>query len=80
MGTPTIYPRRMPKPSFTPDDNQKRLLAALRRAHKRAGDAEAEYKRILAECAAADIPVLKLAEEVGAQRKTIYRHLGRSMT
>ncbi len=80
MGTPTIYPRRMPKTPFAPDDNQKRLLAALKRAHKKAVDSEAEYKQVLAECAAAEIPVAKLAEEVGAQRKTIYRHLGRSMT
>ncbi len=80
MGTPTHYPRQVAKPPFTPDDNQKKLLAALKRAHKKISDADAEYKRILAECAEAKIPVAHLADTVGTERKSIYRHLGRSMT
>jgi hypothetical protein len=80
VDTQTRYPRRVPRPPWTPDDDQKKLLAALKRAHAKMGDAEAEYKRLLAECAAADIPVARLADTVEVERKTIYRHLGRSMT
>lgn len=80
VGTPTRYPRRMAKPAFTPDDNQKRLLATVKRTAKKKEAAEAEYKQALADCAQADIPILRLSEELGVERKTIYRHLGRSMT
>lgn len=80
MGTPTKYPGRMSRAAFTPNDDQRNLLAALRLVHRKAAEAEAEYKRLLAECAEADIPIAKLAQELGIQRKTVYRHLGRSMT
>lgn len=80
MGTPTPYPQRVAKPSFAPDDVQAELLAALKRAFIEKGAAESKYKKLLAHCAEADIPVAKLASELQVQRKTIYRHLGRSMT
>lgn len=79
MGTPTQYPQRMRAP-FTPSDDQRKKLAALKWAHHKAAEAEAEYKALLAECAEADIPIARLAQELGIQRKTVYRHLGRSMT
>jgi transcriptional regulator of acetoin/glycerol metabolism len=43
---------------------------------------ETEYKRKLAALAAPDghdVPVAHLAERLGVERKTVYRHLGRSM-
>ncbi len=80
MGTPTQYPQRMAKPTFTPDAAQAELLMALRMAYRKKTDAEADYKRLLADCAEADIPIAKLAAELQVQRKTVYRHLGRSMT
>lgn len=80
MGTRSTYPQRVPKPSFTPDEQQAKMLAALKRAHAKVAAADAEYKRLLAECADAGIPILTLAKTVGAERKTVYRHLGRSMT
>jgi transcriptional regulator of acetoin/glycerol metabolism len=70
----------MAKAPFTPDDHQKKLLAAVKRAAKKKEAADAEYKEALAQCAQANIPVLRLSEELGVERKTIYRHLGRSMT
>lgn len=80
VGTPTQYPRRVSKAPFAPDDRQAKLLSALRRVHQQKARVDAEYKRVLADCAEADIPIAKLAEELKTQRKTIYRHLGRSMT
>ncbi len=70
----------MAKPSFEPDPVQAELLDALKRAHADMGAAEDKYKKLLAHCAEADIPVARLASDLGVQRKTIYRHLGRSMT
>jgi len=52
----------------------------LRRAARQRAALDARYREILAECAAAEIPVKAMADEVGVERKTVYRHLGRSMT
>ncbi len=79
MGTPTHYPQRMAPASFTPTEQQKKLLAAVKRAKAKIAVAEAEYKRLLAECTAADIPVAALAAAIGTQRKSIYRSLGKPM-
>lgn len=65
---------------WTPSADDATALAALKRAHRGIAEAEAEYKQALADCAQADIPILRLSEELGVERKTIYRHLGRSMT
>lgn len=70
----------MPRAAWTPDENQQKLLAAVKRAAKKRDEAEAEYRRILAQCGEAEIPVARLSEELQVERKTIYRHLGRSMT
>ncbi len=80
MGTLSHYDRREPRAPFAPDENQQRLLDAVKDAHMRAAEAEAEYRRLLAECADADIPVATLAKTIGTERKSIYRHLGRSMS
>lgn len=79
MGTPVRYPDRVSRSPQPLDEEQKKLLAAVIRAAKKATDAETEYKRLLAECAAADVPILQIAAALGVQRKTIYRHLGRPM-
>lgn len=80
MGTTTQYARRMARPPWSPDDSQKKLIAAVKRAARKRADAEAEYKEALAAAAAADVPIARLAEELDVERKTVYRHLGRSMT
>lgn len=80
MGTPTRYPARVPRAAWTPDDEQKKIIAAIKRAKKKWDDAEVEYKELLAKGGDAGVPVAHLSQELGVERKTIYRHLGRSMT
>lgn len=81
MGTETRYAQRVPRGAWNPDEEQKRLLAALKRAYKKADETQAEARRLLNECHhQAGIPVARLAEELELERKTVYRHLGRSMT
>ena len=79
MGTATRYPRQMPRSPFTPSKAQAELLAALRHAAEERDAAEARYRQILAACEEAGIPITRLADELGVQRKTVYRHLGQQM-
>ena len=80
VGTETRYPRRVARPPWTPDAEQANLLATLKAAAEAREKAEATYRDALAKCAAADVPVKVLAEQLKVERKTVYRHLGRSMT
>lgn len=80
MGTETRYPRRVARPPWTPDAEQAKLLAVLEAAAAAREKAEAAYRDALAKCAAADVPIKILAERLEIERKTVYRHLGRSMT
>jgi hypothetical protein len=54
--------------------------------HRKWGEAEAAYKAALAELAEpppgdpAHVPINYIAERLAVVRKTVYRHLGRSMT
>lgn len=83
-GTETRYPQRMPRQRWKPpnDDVAARIdtVVALYRQQQ---EIEAEYKRALAAIADTDgdaVPIAHLAERLGLERKTVYRHLGRSMT
>lgn len=80
MGTRTGYPSRVARAAWTPNEEQKKLMAAIKRAKRKWDDAEVEYKALLAKGGEAEIPVAHLAQELSVERKTIYRHLGRSMT
>jgi len=80
METVTKYPRRMSRPPWSPNADQRRLLVAVKRAHAKKAQVDAEYKKALADAAAAEIPILHIANEIGVERKTVYRNLGRSMT
>ena len=83
MGTVDPYAERVPKQRYTPESEEiaarAERVAELYRAW---GAAEAEYKRLLSEVAkpAGPVPISYLAELIGIERKTVYRHLGRSMT
>lgn len=79
MGTPTRYPQRMPRSPWSPNADQTRLLAALKRDAEAREKAEEQYRTRLAECEQAGIPIRRLADELGVERKTVYRHLGRPM-
>lgn len=69
----------MARPGFTPDEAQRRLIAALTRLGARQRRLTDETDRVIADANAAGIPVLHIAKALGRQRKTVYRHLGRKM-
>lgn len=81
-GTTDPYADRVPRPRDpeTPEDAARaERVAELYRAWRQA---EEEYKNELARTAKPDGPVsvTYLADVIGVTRKTVYRHLGRSMT
>lgn len=84
MDTETRYPRRVARPKYVPPDERTAAeidrVAALYQAWL---DAEAEYKAAMTaitDPAQWDVPVAHMADKIGVQRKTVYRHTGRSMT
>jgi hypothetical protein len=81
-GTGDLYAVRVPRPRDpeTPEDAARaERVAELYQAWRRA---EVEYKEELARTAKPNGPVsvTYLADVIGIERKTVYRHLGRSMT
>jgi predicted GIY-YIG superfamily endonuclease len=57
--------------------NVDRVVALFRQRQ----EIEAEYKQALAELISSDdVPIGYIASRLGVERKTVYRHLGRSMT
>jgi transcriptional antiterminator len=82
MGTATPYDRRVPKAKWTPDEQIEREVAALVEKHRKIAAAEAEYRADLARLAQPNgpVPIAYLADKLNVERKTVYRHLGRSMS
>lgn len=82
MDTQTRYPRRVARQKWTPGtDVDQRISAAVALFHKQQ-EIERQYKAALAELADPDgdaVPIAHLAERLGVERKTVYRHLGRTM-
>ncbi len=84
MGTVSGYAQRVPKSRYTPPTPEvaqhvERVVELFRRIQ----EADAEYRKALAELASTDgdaVPVAYIADQLGVERKTVYRHLGRSMT
>lgn len=84
MDTVTRYPRRVARQKWTPpnDEVNRRIEAAVTLLRQKE-EIEAQYKAALAALADPDgdaVPIAHLSERLGVERKTIYRHLGRSMT
>ena len=84
LGTLDRYAQRVPTKRYSPPDaaTAKRIdsVVALFREQQ---EVEARYKAALAELTAKDgdaVPIAHIAERLGVERKTVYRHLGRSMT
>ena len=69
MDTETRYPRRVARPKYVPPNE--RTAAEIDRV------AALYQKWIDGEW---DVPVAHMAEKIGVERKTVYRHTGRSMT
>jgi transcriptional regulator of acetoin/glycerol metabolism len=84
MGTPTGYARRVSRSKWAPPDRKVAArIEAMVKLFQRQQEIEAEYKRALAALADPEgdnVPISHLAERLGIERKTVYRHLGRSMT
>lgn len=84
MGTDSGYSQRVPTKRYSPPDDEvaariDRVVSLFRQQQ----DIEAQYKRALAELTDKTgdaVPIAHIAERLGIERKTVYRHLGRSMT
>jgi hypothetical protein len=85
LGTQDRYAERVPKQRYSPptDEVAAKIEAAVE-VFQRWQDSEAEYKQMVAELIDQDgqwkVPVAHMAERLGLERKTVYRHAGRSMT
>lgn len=84
MDTGNRYPHRVPKQRWAPpNDEVNAEIEAMVELHRRQQELDAEYRQALAKLADPEgraVPIAHLAERLGMERKTVYRHLGRSMT
>ncbi|MFI5895697.1 hypothetical protein ACIA5D_36940 [Actinoplanes sp. NPDC051513] len=73
----------MARQKWIPTPEQDQRIQAAVELHQQQQEIEAQYKKALAELADPDgdaVPIAHLAERLGVERKTVYRHLGRSMS
>jgi transcriptional regulator of acetoin/glycerol metabolism len=83
MGTDDRYAQPVARAKWTPDEPElEQRLDRLVALHQQLEQVETEYKAALATLAKPNgpVPIAYLAERLGVVRKTVYRHLGRSMT
>jgi hypothetical protein len=87
LGTLDRYAQRVPKSRYTPPNAEMAArIDAVVELHRKWGEAEQAYKAALAALAAPQpgdpehVPINHIAERLGTVRKTVYRHLGRSMS
>jgi hypothetical protein len=87
LGTLDGYPQRVPKQRYSPPNDE--VAARIDRVvelYRQWQDSEAQYKKALAELAAPPlgdpehVTIAHIAGRLEVERKTVYRHLGRSMT
>lgn len=69
----------MPRPAFTPNKQQQRILTALERLAQRRAHDEEMLTQFLTEAAELGIPIAVMAESADVERKTVYRRLGHPM-
>ncbi len=84
MDTQTRYPRRVARQKWTPPtpEVEQRIQAAVDLFHQQQ-EIEKKYKQALAALTDIEgdaVPIAHMAERLKVERKTVYRHLGRSMT
>lgn len=85
MGTPNLYPDRVPKQRYSPPNDQVAArIAMVVKLFRDQQEAMDRYKAALRDVTDKDagdgVPIAHMADELGIERKTVYRHLGRSMT
>lgn len=83
LGTLGGYSQRVPTNRYSPPtpDVAARITAVVD-LFRRQQEIEAEYKRALASLTDKEgdaVPIAHIAERLGIERKTVYRHLGRTM-
>lgn len=84
LGTVAGYSQRVSKSKYTPPtpevaEHVTRVVGLFRQRQ----EIEDAYKQALAELVSAEgdaVPIAYIAEQLSVERKTVYRHLGRSMT
>lgn len=83
METQTSYPQRVPRQRWEPpNDTVAGEIDAVVALYEQQKAVMAEYKERLAALAdpqGADVPISHLADRLKVERKTVYRHLGRTM-
>jgi AcrR family transcriptional regulator len=83
LGTLGGYSQRVPTKRYSPPPDVAARIDQVVALFKQQQEVEAQYKRALAELTAKEgdaVPIAHIAERLGVERKTVYRHLGRSMT
>ena len=85
LGTPDLYPERVAKQRYTPPNEEVAAdIAELVNLLRQRDEIDAAYRERLAKLADREngpgVPIAYLAAQLGLERKTVYRHLGRSMT
>lgn len=85
LGTLDRYPQRVPKQRYSPpNDEVAAEIAAAVQLYRQREEIDAKYRAAIAKLADREtgrgVPIAHLATELGVERKTVYRHLGRSMS
>lgn len=84
MDTQTRYPRRVARQKWTPPTPEvQQHIEEVVALYQEKQEAERRYKEGLAKLTDSTgdaVPIAHIAERLDVERKTVYRHLGRSMT
>lgn len=84
MDTQNRYPRRVARQKWTPPTPEvEQHIDDVVALHQGWADAERRYKEALAKLADLEgdaVPIAHIADRLKVERKTVYRHLGRSMS
>jgi predicted regulator of amino acid metabolism with ACT domain len=78
MGTVDGYSQPVSRFPTELNAEQQQALDALKHAVEKIRQTEAEYTQLLVTCKRLEIPIKRIAEEIGVERKTIYNQLGRA--
>lgn len=70
----------MARPTFSPDDEQARILSELAELADRRKTIETRTNQLIAEATKTAVPIYWIAYHAAMTRKTVYRHLGRAQT
>jgi len=69
----------MARPTFSPDEEQRRVLDALARLAAQKEKILKEMDPLIARAVELNVPISHIAERAKVMRKTVYRHLGKRM-